>query len=87
MGLKFYDTGGGWLIFDLPSADLGIHPGNNPGHAVSFFCDDLDATMADMKAKGATFAAEIEEQDWGRVTRFDVPGAGEVQLYQPKYSK
>lgn len=25
-GLKFTDVGGGWLIFDLPDAELGVHP-------------------------------------------------------------
>ena len=39
--LPFTDVGGGWLIFDLPEGDLGVHPvdedgGNAGSHDVSF---------------------------------------------------
>ena len=28
LGLPGTDVGGGWLIFDLPEADMGCHPAN-----------------------------------------------------------
>ena len=30
LGLPAFDSGGGWLIFDLPAADLGCHPSDRP---------------------------------------------------------
>ena len=57
--LPHTDVGGGWLIFDLPEADLGIHP-TEPGqkggaHDVSFYCDDIEGTVADLKSRGVAF--------------------------------
>ena len=85
LGLPSYDSGGGWLIFDLPSADVGCHPSDRAYHEVSFSCDDIDATMAEMAARGVRFNEEIREEEWGRVTSFDLPGGGPILLYQPKY--
>ena len=85
VGLRSYDSGGGWLIFDLPSADLGCHPSDRAYHEVSFSCDDLDATMAEMRGRGVEFAEPVREEEWGRVTSFELPGGGPVLLYEAKY--
>jgi hypothetical protein len=93
LGLPATDVGDGWLIFDVPEADLGIHPaegadGETSGTAaVSFYCDDIEATVADLKAKGVEFTQGIEDHGYGLVTHFKVPGSFNVQLYQPRYSK
>ncbi len=87
LGLPNTDTGGGWLIFDVQEADFGVHPGEGPRHEVSFYCDDIQATVAELTAKGVTFTTPISEQQWGFLTRFRIPGGLEVDLYQPKYRK
>jgi len=92
LNLKAVDVGGGWLIFDLPEADLGCHPSDAKeapsGTAdISFYCDDIKATVAELETKGIKFAGKIEDQGYGFVTHFKVPGDFTVQLYQPKYSK
>jgi len=92
VGLPFTDVGEGWLIFDLPEGDLGFHPagkgGPRPGtHFLSFYCDDLRATVAELRSRGVRFTKGIDEQTWGWETAFRVPGGIEVQLYQPKYAK
>ncbi|HEY7269636.1 MAG TPA: extradiol dioxygenase [Dehalococcoidia bacterium] len=87
MKLPHVDTGGGWLIFDAPAADFGVHPGDSPMQSMSFFCDDLEATVADLKSRGATFAGPSREEQWGYVAMLQIPGAGEMELYQPKYGK
>jgi catechol 2,3-dioxygenase-like lactoylglutathione lyase family enzyme len=84
LGFPAKDVGDGWLIFDLPAADLGCHPSDRAFHGVSFFCNDIDATMAELRGRGVAFT-EIVEEDWGRVTTFELPGGGPIQLYQPKY--
>jgi catechol 2,3-dioxygenase-like lactoylglutathione lyase family enzyme len=90
LGMPNIDAHDGWLIFRLPPAELGIHPagGASTGghHEMYFMCDDLLATVAELKAKGVEFTAGIEEAGFGLLTRLRVPGAGEVGLYQPRHA-
>jgi catechol 2,3-dioxygenase-like lactoylglutathione lyase family enzyme len=92
LGFPFSDVGEGWLIFDPPEADLGCHP-VGPGEApsgtanISFYCDDVEKTVAELKAKGVVFTAPITDRGYGLVTFFKAPGDFEVQLYQPRYAK
>ena len=93
LGFPCTDVGDGWLIFDLPEADMGCHPadaedGKPSGtHNISFYCDDLEATVAQLKARDVEFVDEISDQGYGLVTYFRMPGDCVVQLYQPHYSK
>jgi len=85
------DAGEGWLIFDPPAADLGVHPtdGDVPSGTadVSFWCDDIEKTVADLRERGVVFTRGVEDHGYGLVTYFEVPGGFEVQLYEPKYPK
>ena len=87
------DVGGGWLIFDLPEADMGCHPsGPEPGaeagtHDISFYCDNIEKTVAELKSRGVEFTGPVTDQGFGLVTHFKMPGGVEVMLYQPRYSK
>ena len=91
--LPYTDVGGGWLIFDLPEGDIGVHPIEESGeppsgtHNLSFYCDDIQATVADLKSRGVTFRKEVEDHGYGYVTHFIMPGGVQVQLYEPKYRK
>jgi predicted enzyme related to lactoylglutathione lyase len=91
--LPFSDVGEGWLIFDVPEADLGVHPideGGGPAantHDLSFYCDDIQGTVADLRSRGVEFKSEPEDHGYGWVTHFTMPGGIEVQLYEPKYQK
>jgi len=98
LGFKATDVGGGWLICDVPEADLGVHPTEGPqvdpgkkiasGTAdISFYCDDIQATVRELREKGVEFTGEVEDHGYGLVTHFKVPGDFTVQLYQPKYGK
>jgi len=93
LGFPATDVGDGWLIFDLPEADMGCHPadardGEPSGtHAISFYCDDIETTVAELTARGVEFTRPIENHGYGLVTFFKVPGDFEVQLYQPLYAK
>ncbi|MYR04960.1 extradiol dioxygenase [Gordonia sp. SID5947] len=86
------DTGGGWLIFDTPEADLGVHPtdGMSPpsGTAdISFYCDRIEETVEELKSRGVEFTQDIADHGYGLVTYFRVPGGFDVQLYEPRYEK
>lgn len=92
LGFSGVDVGDGWLIFDVPAADLGVHPteasGPPSGTAeVSFYCDDIERTVGELRARGVEFARPIEDHGYGLVTYMRVPGGFEVQLHQPKYAK
>jgi hypothetical protein len=92
LSLSGTDVGDGWLIFDPPEADLGVHPteGGGPPSGtcdISFYCDDIAQTVAELQSRGVEFTQPIEDHGYGLVTFFKVPGAFEVQLYQPKYAK
>jgi len=92
LGLAGTDVGGGWLIFDAPEADLGVHPTENgqprSGTSdVSFYCDDIEATVRELTQRGVEFTRPPEDHGYGLVTFFKVPGGFEVQLYQPHYRK
>jgi catechol 2,3-dioxygenase-like lactoylglutathione lyase family enzyme len=93
LGFSATDVGDGWLIFNLPEADMGCHPSDDEHgapsgtHDISFYCDDIEATVGDLKSKGVTFKGEIEDHGYGLVTHFMMPGDFWVQLYQPRYEK
>lgn len=93
LDLPAVDVGEGWLIFDLPEADMGCHPAD-PGegapsgtHNISFYCDDIAATVARLQERGVEFTGPVTNQGYGLVTFFKVPGNFDVQLYQPLYAK
>ena len=48
-------------------------------------CDEIDATVEELRAKGAQFRGAIEEQVCGRIVMMIVPGADDIQLYQPTH--
>ncbi|HYO58350.1 VOC family protein [Archangium sp.] len=85
------DIGEGWWIFDFAEGDLGVHPIEDPAdagkHDVSFYCDDIQGTVADLKSRGVRFDGEIADHGYGFVTYINAPGGVRVQLYEPKYAK
>jgi len=85
LGFPSVDAGHGWLIFALPPAEIAMHPAEASG-AFEFYltCDDLEAEMRDLRAKGVV-CSEVEEARWGSITKITLPGGGEIGLYQPKH--
>ena len=95
LGLKSTDVGDGWLICELPEADMGCHPADESGehgkptgsHDISFYCDDIEKTVAELQERGVEFFGGIVDLGFGLSTYFKMPGDLRVQLYQPSYSK
>ena len=88
-GFKHVDAGGGWLIFRLPPAEIGVHPGEGPNfesgmrHEISFMCDDIHKTVAELRGKGVDIDSEIKTERYGHTTNLRLPGGCRVMLYQP----
>jgi catechol 2,3-dioxygenase-like lactoylglutathione lyase family enzyme len=86
LGLPHVDAGRGWLIFKMPPAELAMHPSEGPaGHELYLLCDNLETTVGDLRANGVEFTQGTTDERWGRVTRFRLPGGGEVGIYEPSH--
>jgi len=85
LGFKSVDAGHGWLIFALPSGEAAFHPSDKNGpHELYFMCDNLKSEMAALRKKGVA-CSKVHEERWGSITRLQLPGGGEIGLYQPKH--
>lgn len=86
LGLSSVDAGGGWLIFALPPAELAAHPAGEGGpHELYLMCDDVHATVEELKRKGVEFTRPISDEGFGPMTAMRLPGGGELGLYEPKH--
>jgi catechol 2,3-dioxygenase-like lactoylglutathione lyase family enzyme len=86
LGLDSVDSGGGWLIFALPPAEVAVHPAEAGGrHELYLLCADLEPTLAQLQAKGVAIRGPVQEQDWGRLATIVLPGGGDLGIYQPRH--
>ena len=87
LGLSSVDAGGGWLIFALPPAELAVHPADGaPRQELYLMCDDIEATVADLRTKGVEVAREVSDQGWGLVAAIFLPDGTEFPIYQPRHA-
>lgn len=94
--LPHVDDGDGWLIFRTGPSEAGVHPTSSEWegktfshprqHLVSFICDDIEATKAELEGRGASFSTEIVDEEYGRIAMVQVPGADDIQLYEPSHA-
>jgi hypothetical protein len=82
------DAGGGWLIFGLPPAELAMHPTDGPSsHELYLMCDDIDATRAELEAKGVAFDGDVITAGFGRMATIVLPGGGKLGIYEPRHPR
>jgi catechol 2,3-dioxygenase-like lactoylglutathione lyase family enzyme len=84
-----------WLIFASGPSELGVHPNSWTyggqtttvpiHHEVSLMCDDVAATVADLRTKGVAVEGQPGDLGFGIGLSIPVPGAGQMLLYQPRY--
>ena len=90
-GWKHVDDGDGWLIFALPPAELGIHPAEGPTfdsgvrHQLTLMCDDINATVEELRSKGVEVRGEPQNEGFGITTTVVMPGGAELMLYEPRH--
>jgi catechol 2,3-dioxygenase-like lactoylglutathione lyase family enzyme len=86
LGFESVDAGAGWLIFALPPAELAAHPSDGDSSIELYLmCDDVEATVAELQAKGVEFTRPVSDEGWGLVTALRVPGGGQLGLYEPRH--
>ena len=98
LGLPFVEdgpSGEGWLIFATGPSEAGVHPTSSVWegkeytsprqHLMSFMCDDLDATIAELEAKGAVFESGPQDRGFGMTAMVAVPGADPIMIYEPRH--
>ncbi len=85
-GWRSVEAGEGWLIFALPPAEMGVHPTDeSPHHEISLMCDDITATVADLRAHGIEVRGEPQDRGFGITTTVVLPGEVELLLYEPRH--
>jgi predicted enzyme related to lactoylglutathione lyase len=90
--LKFpsIDAGHGWLIFAMPPLEAAFHDSEKHGseknnrHELYLMCDDIAATLKELKSKKVT-VSDVSEQRWGKLATFSLPGGGKIGIYEPKH--
>jgi predicted enzyme related to lactoylglutathione lyase len=87
IGWPYVDAHDGWLIFQQPASELAVHPEDEPTgrYELYLMCDDIETTMADLTAKGAQFTSPVRQASFGLLTSIQIPGGGQIGLYQPRH--
>ena len=79
------DAGHGWLIFAMPPLEAAFHDSEkNSQHELFLMCDDLQATLEDLKSKRVP-VSDVSEQRWGKLASLILPGGGKIGIYQPQH--
>ena len=96
LGFPYVDDGGGWLIFKLPAAEMGIHPSDGSfrqqhgdvaiaGSVLYLMCDDVRGMVQSLEHSGVN-CTSLQEEEWGISTTLALPSGGRIGLYQPSGS-
>lgn len=84
--LPAVDAGHGWLIFGLPPAEIAVHPAEAAGsRQLYLMCDDIAATVAQLREKGVEFTGPVDEERWGLTTGIRLPDGSQLGLYEPRH--
>ncbi|HVC99878.1 MAG TPA: VOC family protein [Candidatus Dormibacteraeota bacterium] len=62
-----------------------MHPGKNGAHELYLMCDDLDATLAELRRRGVEVKSGIQNERWGRLATITLPGGSDLSIYQPRH--
>jgi predicted enzyme related to lactoylglutathione lyase len=80
------DAGEGWLIFKLPPAEAAVHPTEGPPkHELYLICQDIQAELESLAARGVTISHPVREMSWGLWSSIKLPSGAELSLYQPRH--
>lgn len=85
--LSNVDAGGGWLIFALPASEVAIHPAeNDTRHELYLMCADISEFIEVMKRHGID-CGPVSRERWGLLTQLQLPGGGQLGVYEPLHPR
>jgi len=67
-------------------AGIGPRRGDAGRYDLYLVCDDVEATVRELKAKGVHFGGWITQRRWGPITAMQLPGGGRLGLYEPRHA-
>jgi hypothetical protein len=85
--LGHVDVGGGWLIFELPPAEVAVHPAERGNkHELYLMCDDIHAFVTSMGERGIACTKPAELR-WGVLTELTLPSGAKLGVYEPRHAR
>ena len=85
--LRNVDAGEGWLIFELPPAEVAVHPyERNNVHRFYLMTDDIEEFILEMEHHNVG-CEPVVEAEWGVLTNITLPGGGKLGIYQPRHAR
>lgn len=87
LAMPSVDAGGGWLIFAMPPAELAVHPAHGKSnYGLYLMCDNIQATLAELRARGVEVARDVSDQGWGLLAAIRLPDGSEFPIYEPRHA-
>lgn len=68
-----------------------MHPAEGPTydtgarHQLTLMCDDIAATVRELRGKGIQVEGEPQDEGWGVTVMLHLPGGVPVMLYEPRH--
>lgn len=87
IGFSGVAAGDGWLIFELPPAEVAIHPSDKNGvHEFFLICDHIQEFADSMRAEGID-CTDVHKEPWGLLVNITLPGGGKLGVYEPLHER
>ena len=65
---------------------LAVHPtASQTRYELYLMCDDIQATLADLRGKGVEVAQDVSDQGWGLLAAIRLPDGSELGVYEPRH--
>ena len=81
------DSGGGWLIFTLPPAELGVHSRRQRLPPDLFHLRRRRRLRREDGGEGRRDRCRSRRRIWGRSTGVTLPGGGKLGIYQATHAQ
>lgn len=86
LGFPHVDAGRGWLVFQLPPAEVAVHPTSGAHkHELYLMCEDISRVLTTLENRGTEISRPISDEGWGLLAAIRLPSGAELPLYEPRH--